>query len=125
MAIVFHSRVPLPVWAVGFGAVALTASPRAILPLLALAGIALIASAVPQAVRKHRVVRAPGGVLPTIERDPSCNELAISAGHRRRTLDELRTAASRHGDDVADSVRMDDDGGSQPRVQTVIKRDVL
>jgi hypothetical protein len=65
MALVFHRGLALPLWAMVFFAVALTASPLATPFLIALLGIAVITFAVgglvPQLRTARRRIRTRGG----------------------------------------------------------------
>jgi hypothetical protein len=118
MAFMFHRRLAIPLWAIAFFAVAFAASPPATLLLvppttrfvIALAGIAMLVFAVPDAFPWLRTSRSLARVTPSIHRDEPNSGFALDGGSCARTPDEpnWHTAA-----DALDLVRMDDDGGSQ------------
>ena len=118
MALVFARRLAIPLWAIAFFTVALTASPPATLFLMppttllviAVVGIALIVVTVPSAIPWLRTSRSLVPVLPSRHRDRTNAAIAMAAGAGVRRLDgpNRRTA-----DDALDSARMDDDGGWQ------------
>jgi uncharacterized iron-regulated membrane protein len=117
MALVFAGRLAIPLWAIAFFTVALTASPPATLFLMphttlsviAVVGIALIVFTVPSAIPWLRRSRSLVPVR-SRHRDRTNAALEMAAGAGMRKLDEpdRRTA-----DDALDSARMDDDGGWQ------------
>ena len=116
MALMFHRRLALPLWAIAFFAVALAAPPPATLLMLppntlfvmALAGIAVLVFAMRGAFPWLRPSRSLARVRPSRHRDEA------SAGSAKDgaiwTPDDPNgyTAA-----DALDLVRMDDDGGWQ------------
>lgn len=118
MALMFHRRLALPLWAIAFFAVALAAPPPATLLMMppntlfvmALAGIAVLVFAIPSAFPWLRPSRSLARVRPSIHRDEASAGSAKDGGICVRTPDEPNghTAA-----DALDLVRMDDDGGWQ------------
>ena len=118
MAIMFHRRLAIPLWAIAFFTVALTARPRATLLLIppttlfaiALAGMAVLVFAMPRAFPWLRTSRSLARVKPFIHRNEASAGGAVDGGICVRTADEpnRHTAA-----DALDLVRMDDDGGWQ------------
>ena len=117
MGIVVHRRLAIPLWAVAFFTVALTAPrpakqvlmPPATLFVMAVVGIAVLIFAmratVPLATSRP-VVRA----VPGRHRREASVAIAMAAGTCVRSLDERNQSAA---DDALDLVRMDDDGGWQ------------
>ena len=118
MALVFARRLAIPLWAIAFFTVALTASPPATLFLMppttllviAVVGIALIVVTVPSAIPWLRTSRSLVPVLPSRHRDRTNAAIAMAAGAGVRRLDEPNRGTA---DDALDSARMDDDGGWQ------------
>ena len=118
MALVFHRRLAIPLWAIAFLTVVLTASPPATLFLMppttlvviALVGIALIVFTIPGAIPWLRTSRSLVHVPPFRHRDKASAAITLAAGTCVRTLDEPNRSAP---DDALDLVRMDDDGGWQ------------
>ena len=118
MALMFHRRLALPLWAIAFFAVALAAPPPATLLMIppntvfvmALAGIAVLVFAMRGAFPWLRPSRSLARVRPSIHRDEASAGSAKDGGICVRTPDEPNghTAA-----DALDLVRMDDDGGWQ------------
>jgi len=118
MALMFHRRLAIPLWAIAFFTIALAALPPATLPLMppitlfvmALAGIAVLVFAKPGAFPWLRPSRSLARVRPSIHRDEASARYAIDGGICVRTTDATNgdTAA-----DALDLVRMDDDGGWQ------------
>lgn len=118
MALMFHRRLALPLWAIAFFAVALAAPPPATVLLMppttlfviALAGIAVLVFAMPGAFPWLRTSRSLARVRPSRHRDAASAGSAMGGGVCVRTPDELNwhTAA-----DALDLGRMDDDGGWQ------------
>jgi uncharacterized iron-regulated membrane protein len=118
MAFVFQRRLAIPLWAIAFFTVALTAPPTATLFLMppttvfaiAAVGIAAIVFLMPGSISwlgtAHGLVRldAPG------RRDRASAAIIVAAGTCVRPLDEPKR---RERDDALDLVRMDDDGGWQ------------
>jgi hypothetical protein len=122
MALVFARRLAIPLLAIAFLTVALTApspAPPFLMPpttlfLIAIIGIALIVFTVPSAIPWLRRSRSLVPVLPSRHpsrhRDRTNAAIAMAAGAGVRRLDE----PSRHtADDALDFARMDDDGGWQ------------
>jgi hypothetical protein len=90
MMFVCQPRLCLPVWAVAFFAIALTA-PTGISPVITLLGLGLIAVTVPALAR-----------------------LVVSAGTRARTVaSATRVRAAEAEPDALNLVRVDDDGSWQ------------
>ena len=118
MALVFARRLAIPLWAIAFFTVAVTAPPPATLFLMshttlsviAVVGTALIVFTVPSAIPWLRTSRALAPVRPSRHRDRTNAALEMAAGAGVRTLDEPNR---RTADDALDSARMDDDGGWQ------------
>jgi uncharacterized iron-regulated membrane protein len=118
MALVFARRLAMPLWAIAFFTVALTASPPATLFLMppttllviAALGIALIVFRVPSAIPWLRRSRSLVPVRPSRDRDRTNAAIEMAAGAGVRKLDEPNR---RTVDDALDSARMDDDGGRQ------------
>lgn len=125
MLIGFQRGLVIPLWAVAFGVVALSAPPRATPTLIALLGIVAIGAAMPAIVRRLRASRPLVEVLPAVDDDPVPAGITLSAGTRTRTLDEVIEARTRKADEAADLVRLDDDGGWQnasTRTETTYSR---
>jgi hypothetical protein len=113
MLIGFHRGLAIPLWAVAFGFVALSAPPRLTPTLIALLGIAAIGATMPAIVRRLRTSHPQVEVLPAVDQDSAPAGIMIAAGMRTRTLGEVIGARTAKTDDAADLVRMDDDGGWQ------------
>ena len=113
MAFIFHRDVAIPLWAVAFVAVALSAPPRMMPSLIALVAVVVIGSMMPAIVRSLRTSRPWVDVLPAVVRDPPPARIMMTAGTRTPTLDEVIDANTPDTDHTADLVRMDDDGGRQ------------
>ena len=118
MALVFQRRLAIPLWAIVFFTLALTAAPTATLFLmppttlfaLAAVGIAAIVFLMPGSIPWLRTSRAPVRVLPSGHRDQASAATTMPAGTGVRTLDEPNRSTA---DDALDLFRMDDDGGWQ------------
>jgi uncharacterized iron-regulated membrane protein len=118
MAFVFHRRLALPLWAIVFFTVALTAPPPAMLfPMppttlfvIAAFGIAGIIIMMPGLVPWLRTSRSVVRVPPSRHQDQASAAVSMTAGTCVRTLDEPNRSER---DDALDLVRMDDDGGWQ------------
>jgi hypothetical protein len=120
MTYVFHRKLALPLMAVAFGAVALSAPPTALFLMpsstlfaLTVAGMAVVAGIVfanPDAIPWLRKSGSLARVRPSIQRDRASVGLTMAAGTCVRTLDEPNRSTA---DDALDLVRMDDDGGWQ------------
>jgi hypothetical protein len=118
MAFVFHRRLAIPLCAITFVTVALTAPPPATLFLMppttlfviAAVGIAAIVFSMPGAISwwgtSHALVR----VRPSGHQDHANAGITVPAGTCVCTLDESNQS---NADDARDLVRMDDDGGGQ------------
>jgi hypothetical protein len=112
MAFVFHRRLAIPLWAIAFFAVALTAPPPAALSLIVLVGIGVITFTIsglipfPSLRASSSVVQ----VLSTGTRPRRSAATILSTGACVRTLDEPDRSTA---DDALDLVRMADDGGWQ------------
>jgi hypothetical protein len=118
MALLFHRRVAIPLWAIAFFTVALTAPPPGTLFLMppttlfviAAVGIAAILFLMPGATPWLRTSRSLVRVLPSGHRDQVSAGIVVAAGTSVRALDEPNPTTA---DDALDLVRMDDDGGWQ------------
>ena len=118
MAFVFQRRLAVPLWAIAFFTVALTAPPTATLfvmpPITVFAigavGIAAIVFLMPGSIPWLRTSRAPVRVLPSRLRDKANVAITMTAGTGVRRLDDPNRSAA---DDALDLHRMDDDGGWQ------------
>jgi hypothetical protein len=118
MALVFQRGLAIPVLAVAFFTVALTAPPTATLFLMpsttvlaiAAVGIAAIVFLMPGPIPWLRTSRALVRVLPSGHRDRASAAITVATGTGVRTLDEPNESTA---DDALDLVRMDDDGGWQ------------
>ena len=116
MASVFHRGFAIPLWAVAFVAVALTAPLRPIPPVPVLLGIAVIALTMMAMVQWRRTSRVPVEVRSTRRSDRAHAGIimtTMSARRRVRTIDSEASAPAPAPDDALDLVRMDDDGGWQ------------
>jgi hypothetical protein len=118
MALVFYRWLAMPLWAIAFFTVALTAPPPATLFLMppttlfviAAIGIAAIVFSMPGAIPWLRTSRALVRIRPSGHRDHARAAVIVAAGTCVRTLDEPNRSDA---DDALDLVRMDDDGGWQ------------
>ena len=114
MAFVFNPRLAMPLWAIAFFAVALTAPPPATLFLMptttlfviVAVGIAAIVFSIPWLRTSRALVR----VRPSGRGGHASAAIIAAAGTCVRTLDEPNRGER---DDALDLVRMDDDGGWQ------------
>ena len=109
MAFVFQRRLAIPLWAIAFLAVALTAPPTTVLAIAAV-GIAAIVFVMVGSIPWLRTSRTPVRVVPSRHRERPSTAITLAAGTAVRTLDEPNRNAA---DDALDLVRMDDDGGWQ------------
>jgi hypothetical protein len=118
MGLVFHRRLALPLWAILFFTVALTApSPATLLlmPPTTLFAIAVLAIAaniftMPGVVPWLRTARSVVRAVPSRHRHKTTVAITLAAGTCVRTLDAPHESTP---DDALDLVRMDDDGGWQ------------
>jgi hypothetical protein len=118
MAFVFHRSVAIPLSAIAYLTVALTAPPTATLFLMppttvfaiAAVGIAAIVFLMPGSIPWLRTSRALVRVLPSGHRDQASAAITMTAGTGVRTFDEPNQSAAA---DALDLLRMDDDGGWQ------------
>jgi hypothetical protein len=110
MAFVFHRRLAIPLWAMAFFAVALTAPPPATLSLIVVLGIAVIAFTISGLIPWLRASPSVVQVLSTGKRPTRSAATIVITGACVRTLDEPNRSTV---DDALDLVRMDDDGGWQ------------
>ena len=94
MALMFHRRLAIPLWAIAFFTVALAAPPPATLLLMppttlfviTLAGIAVLVFAMPSAFPWLRTSRSLARVKPSIYRDKAGAGSAMDGGICMRTL---------------------------------------
>jgi hypothetical protein len=118
MAFVFHRRLAIPLGAITFVTIALTAPPPAtlflmpptILFVIAAVGIAAIVFSMPSAIPWLRTSRALARSRSSGHRDHPSAAITVAAGTCVGTLDESNRSDA---DDALDLVRMDDDGGRQ------------
>jgi hypothetical protein len=118
MRLVFRRRLAVPLWAIAFFTVALTASPPAtLLPmppatlfLVALLGIAAIMFTTPGVAPWLRTARSVVRAAPSRYQHKTSVAITVAAGTCVRTLDEPHESTAA---DALDLVRMDDDGGWQ------------
>jgi hypothetical protein len=119
MALVFHRRLALPLWAIAFFTVALTAPPPATPFLIAVLGIALIAFTMPEVSPWWRTSPSVVHILSHGYRHKTSAAITMAAGTCVRTLDEPNGSTALDepngitAEDALDLVRMDDDGGWQ------------
>jgi len=109
MARLFHRRLALPLWAVAFFAVALTASPPTAL-LLIILGIALMAFTTSGLTLWLRPPPSVVQVLSNGKRDTRSGTTTLDAGACVRTPGEENRSTT---GEALDLDRMDDDGGGQ------------
>lgn len=118
MALMFHRRLAIPLWALAFCTIALAAP--AMVPstrfALAVVGIAVILFTI---ARVSPGLRTSRSVARVHSRDKTRAEVIVAAGTRVRTLDE---PVRRTAEDALDLVRMDDDGGWQMATPTTERR---
>ena len=115
MALMFHRRLAIPLWALAFCTIALAAPEPATLLLmapstrfaLAVVGIAVMFFTIARAIPGLRTSPSLARVYP---RDKTTAGLVVAAEAHARTLDEPER---RTAEDALDLVRMDDDGGWQ------------
>jgi hypothetical protein len=110
MALVFRRRLALPLWAIVFFTVALTASPPAGPFLIAVLAIAGIAFTTRRLVPRLRTARSVVHVVSHRQRHRSSAAISMVGGTCVRTLDEANRNTA---EDALDLVRLDDDGGWQ------------
>jgi hypothetical protein len=118
MALMFHRSLAIPLWAIVFFTVALTAPPPTtvfLMPpttlfVIVVVGIAAIVFLMPGAIPWLRTSRSLVRVLPSRHREQATAAITMAAGTCVRALNEPNRSTA----DVAlDLVRMDDDGGWQ------------
>jgi hypothetical protein len=118
MALVFQRRLAIPLWAIAFFTVAVTAPPTATLFMMppttvfaiVAVGIAAILMLMQGPIPWLRTSRALVRVLPSGHRDQASTAITMAAGTGVHTLDEPNRSTA---DDALDLHRMDDDGGWQ------------
>ena len=110
MASVFHRQVTIPLWAVAFFAVALTAPPPATLSLIAVLGLTAIAFTTTGLVPWLRCSCAVASVRSQRLRHHGSAAISVAAAPAVPTFDERNRNTPQ---DALDLVRMDDDGGWQ------------
>jgi hypothetical protein len=110
MAFVFHRQLGIPLWAMAFFAVALTAPPPARRSLITVLGIAVIAFTIRGLVPWLRASRSIVQVHSDGERQTRRTPTTVVAAASVRALDEANRITP---EDALDLVRMDDDGGWQ------------
>lgn len=110
MAFVFHRRLAIPLWAMAFFAVALTAPPPATPFLMAVFGGAVIAFTIAGLVPWSRTSRPVAHVVSDRQLDKRSAAISVNRGTCVRTLEEANANTAQ---DPIDLVRMDDDGGWQ------------
>ena len=110
MAFVYLRRLAIPLWAIAFFAVALTAPPPATLFLIVVVGIAVIAFTISALNPWLRASPSVVQVLSTGKQPTRSAAAVVTTGACVRTLDEPNRSTP---DDALDLVRMDDDGGWQ------------
>jgi hypothetical protein len=114
MALVFHRRLAVPLWAIAFFAVALMPPSPATLVLMPPITLFLIAAvgsaAIAGGISWLRTSRLLVRVLPSGHGDQVSPAITMAARTRVRTLTEPDGGTA---DDALDLVRMDDDGGWQ------------
>ena len=120
MAFVLQRRLAIPLWAIAFFAVGLTApSPTTLFPMppttrfvIATVGLAAIVFSMSGAIPWLRTSRALARVRPFGHRDHGGAAITVAAGTCVRTLEASEPNRS-EADDALDLLRMDDDGGWQ------------
>jgi len=110
MALVFRRRLALPLWAIVFFTVALTASLPAGPFLIAVLGIAVIAFTLGGLVPSLRTARSVAHVVSHRPRHRRSAAISMVRGTCVRTPDEANRNTV---EDALDLVRLDDDGGWQ------------
>jgi uncharacterized membrane protein len=110
MAFVFHRRLAIPLWAMAFFAVALTAPPPATPFLMAVFGVAVIALTIAALVPWSRTSRSVVHVVSHRQLDKRSAAISMDCGTGVRPLEEADVNTA---EDALDLVRMDDDGGWQ------------
>lgn len=110
MAFAFHHRLALPLWAIAFFAVALTAPPPATPFLMAVFGVAVIALTIAGVVPWSRISRPVVHVVSHRQLGKKSAAISIDRGTCVRTLEEADVNTA---EDAIDLLRMDDDGGWQ------------
>jgi hypothetical protein len=115
MALVFHRRLAIPLWAIGFLTVALTVpppSPLFVMPsttlfTIAVFGMAMMIFTTPGVVSWLRVSRSVVRVLPPRQWDQRSEAFTMAAGTYVGTLGEPNRSTAA---DALELVRMDDEG---------------
>jgi uncharacterized iron-regulated membrane protein len=115
MGLVFHRRLAIPLWAIAFLTVALTAPqpatlflmPPTTLFVIALLGIAAIMFTMPGVVPWLRTARSVVRAVPSRQRHKTSMEITMAAGACVRPLDEPNESTA---DDALDLVRRRDGG---------------
>ena len=115
MALMFHRRLAIPLWAIALFTVALAAPPPATLLLmppttLFVIALAVLVFAMQSAFPWVRTSRSLARVKPSIHRDKPSAGSAMDGGICVRTPDKPNCHTEA---DELDLVRMDDDGGWQ------------
>jgi hypothetical protein len=110
MASVLHRRVTIPLWAMAFFAVALTAPPPATLSLIAVFALTAIAFTTPGLVPWLRCSWSVASVRSQRLRHHGSAAISMAAAPAVPALDERDRNTPQ---DALDLVRMDDDGGWQ------------
>ena len=116
MGLVVHRRLAIPLSAIAFFTLALTAPTAATLLLMpattlfaiAAVGIAAIVLLMPGAMQSWRASRSLVRVLPSGHRDQAGPGIEMTAVICVRTLEEPNQSVA---DDALDLVRLEDDGG--------------
>ena len=110
MAFVFHRRLAIPLWAMGFLAVALTAPPPPTPFVIAFFAAGVIALTVAGLVRSRTSTFVHAGSPRQLDkRSPA---ISVQQAIYVRTIEEADVNTA---EDALDLVRMDDDGGWQMR----------
>ena len=118
MGLLVHRRLAIPLSAIAFFTLALTAPAAATLLLMpattvfvvAALGITAMTFWTSRAMPSLRPSRSLARVAPSGHRDQASEGIAVAGGICARTLEESNRNAA---DDALDLVRMDDDGGWQ------------
>jgi hypothetical protein len=119
MAFVFQRGLAIPVWAVAFVAVALTAPLRPMPPVPVLLGIAVIALTMMAMIQWRRTSRVPVEVRPLRRSDRAHAGIIMTTMSARRPVRTVDRATSAP-DDALDLVCVDDGGGWQMSRDTAV-----